>query len=58
MQETKNKIVKLIDEGFGNGILSSNEYIEMSPKDNKPGSFYVTCKVHKEHEKGKAHSDQ
>ena len=54
LKEAKEKILKVVQEGFDNEILSESEYNAMKPDDDdKPGRFYATFKVHKEHEAGK-----
>ena len=54
LNEAKEKILKVVQEGFDNGILSENEYLAMKPEEEtKPGRFYALFKMHKYHEKGK-----
>ena len=55
LEKAKEAILKLVEEGFNNNILTQNEYLAMKPEeDAKPGRFYATLKVHKDHEEGKA----
>ena len=49
LQEAKNKLQFIIEEGFDNQILSKEEFDAMSPQETKPGKFYCLFKVHKEH---------
>ena len=52
LEETKNKIINLVQEGYDNQILSKQEYEAMNDISDNPGKFYCTFKVHKQHDEG------
>ena len=55
LDEARDIINKVVQEGFDNDILTEEEFKAMTPEDNTvPGRFYGTFKVHKPHENGKA----
>ena len=54
MEEAKEKISNLIEEGFDNEYISKDEFEAMQPWEKGPAKFYQLFKVHKPHEPGKA----
>ena len=54
LYETKEKIKRLLQEGVDNNLLTSEEFKAMNPDNTNPSKFYLTFKVHKKHEIGKA----
>ena len=53
--KAKEKIAKIVQEGYDNNILNKEEFTAMTPaEDVKPGRFYATFKVHKQYEHGTA----
>ena len=52
IDESKNKITSVLEEGKINKWISEDEYDAMCPNDKKPGKFYMLYKVHKKHEPG------
>ena len=51
--KAKIEIKKVIDEGYDNDILSKDEHEALYPEGKKPGKFYCTFKVHKNHIPGR-----
>ena len=50
----KDNIVKVLEEGLDNNIISQDEFDAMDPRDKDPAKFYAMFKVHKKHQEGKA----
>ena len=54
IEVAKSKLKLVLEEGLNNEMITKEEYNAMKPDDKKPGKFYCTYKVHKEHTEGKA----
>ena len=47
LDEAKNKILSIIQEGLDNNIITTEEFKAMDPQDKNPSKFYVLFKMHK-----------
>ena len=54
MEEAKVKLQNVLNEAFDNQMISKEEFSAMNPEGKGAARFYLTFKVHKEHEPGKA----
>ena len=54
LEIAKDKLNRLLQEGFENEFISREEYDNMLSSDMNPGKFYSTFKVHKQHTEGEA----
>ena len=52
LEKVKNEIIRTVQEGYDNQILSKQEYEAMMELSDNPCKFYCTFKVHKFHEEG------
>ena len=52
LEEAKQKINLVLQEGFDNNYLTKDEFREMIPDEKTAGKFYCTFKVHKQHIEG------
>ena len=53
-KEAQNDIQKLLEEGFNNEYITTEEFDAMKPTEKTPGKFYCTFKVHKPHPENRA----
>jgi hypothetical protein len=49
LEEAKQKIKDVLQEGLDNEILSKEEFQAMNPEDKNPAKFYCNFKIHKKH---------
>ena len=54
LEEAKNKILHILEEGRDNEIITKEEFQAMNPINKNPGKFYCNFKVHKAHQIMKA----
>ena len=52
MEDIKENIIKLLEEGFENEYITTDEFEALDQKEKGPAKFYKLFKVHKEHIQG------
>ena len=54
LNTAKNKLTHVLQEAFDNDLITQDEFRHMDPDGKSAAKFYMTFKVHNEHEHGKA----